>query len=787
MAQPQAEWLDKWVSQSPIEKIYLHFDRSSYIAGQTAWFKAYLYSDFLPDSRSTTLFVELSRDTLSPIARLVFPVAGGFARGQLDIPDSLPAGVYNLRAYTATMLNHDPAFVYRKSLAIFRKSNEILTRPAADPNNVKIVFFPEGGNLVTGLSNSVAFRATGTDGLPVEVSGAVKNERGDKVAEFSSLHDGMGYFDLNVEEGREYYAEIPSMSPGQRYPLPGPTKNGVVLRIINNGATKLYEVMQRNDNPVFRAAYMIGHMQHHVVFRKSIGESEASLTGMIPVSKLPSGIMHITVFNKDGLPLAERLSFVDNHEYVQGGEVVTDTLDFSPHGKNHFTVSLKDTVVGSFSIAITDAEFENKARPDNILSSLLLTGDLKGYIHNPAYYFSGTGDSVASALDLVMMTNGWNRFKWEKLAKEGVPVNQFFDAGYIRLSGTINLKDSRRPFGGKDVMAVVVTPGAGKDFVMLKTDELGRFSTDSLLFFGQSRILFTDVKGKKSRFIDVKLTGDSLNRKFRMPVYRGDPASVANLLSPDQQQRMAQEYESYLKAEGLMLEGVTVKSRKKTPLEELEEKYVSPLFAGDANATIDLTSEDLTPYQNILDYLRLRVVGLQISKELDGPGYTVHYRQSPNVSMLAEIPMSIFLDEVPTDADVLAALPANQIALVKVFSSSVAASGNAPGGLLAVYTKKGPDAKGLNATGDIVPFNGYTVMREFFSPDYSDTKPAEKADNRVTLYWNPALAANGVNPRIPVSFYNNDRTRQFRIVVEGMTLDGKMLLIDKIVGSRKAF
>jgi hypothetical protein len=55
------------------------------------------------------------------------------------------------------------------------------------------------------------------------------------------------------------------------------------------------------------------------------------------------------------------------------------------------------------------------------------------------------------------------------------------------------------------------------------------------------------------------------------------------------------------------------------------------------------------------------------------------------------------------------------------------------------------------------------------------------------LYWNPALSADSINPKIPIVFYNSDRARQFKIVVEGMTLDGKMLMIEKTIGYKKAF
>jgi hypothetical protein len=41
------------------------------------------------------------------------------------------------------------------------------------------------------------------------------------------------------------------------------------------------------------------------------------------------------------------------------------------------------------------------------------------------------------------------------------------------------------------------------------------------------------------------------------------------------------------------------------------------------------------------------------------------------------------------------------------------------------------------------------------------------------------------NPKIPIVFYNNDRTKKFKIVVEGVTNDGRFLMMEKIVDASK--
>ncbi|HEY6503987.1 MAG TPA: hypothetical protein VIZ28_08445 [Chitinophagaceae bacterium] len=779
--QPE-KMVNSWAEKSPIEKIYFHFDRNDYMAGQTIWFKGYLYSDFVPADKVTTLFVELLNTSSSVISRQVLPVFGGFSRGQIELPDTLTGGFYILRAYTATMLNHDPGFLHEKNFFIFGRNKKENPVVVTETRATRIEFFPEGGNFITGLSNSIAYKATDENGLPVSVSGVIKKENGEKVTGFSSYHDGMGYFDMIAEEKNTYYAVLDNDPSGQKYYLPISTTKGVVLRIISIGQTKQFEILQRHDDPVFRAAYMVGHMQHHLVFKTELKEGKDEMTGTIQTSNLSSGILHITVFNKEGMPLAERLTFVDNKEYIQPGDILFDTLDFSDRGKNHFTLSLKDTVRGSFSVSVYDPAFDTRSkREQNIFSGLLLTSDLKGYIHDAAYYFSATGDSAQNAIDLVMMTNGWRRFKWSDIIKGTIPENKYADPGYITLAGKINMEGTNKPFADKELLTFIVTADSGKNMKMLHTNADGYFKLDSMIFFGNARILFSDIKGKKNKFIDVNPDGDSLHRHYPLPRV----SSPDQFIASGSNTKIPESYNAILKAEGVMLEGVTIKSHKKTKLQELEDEYASGAFSGDANRTMDLTGEDLTPYRNILDYLQFRVPGLQIQLSTDGGGYRVTYRTQASASALSDA-MIIYLNEVPSDPDVLSTIPARDVALIKVFSSLTAASGGGYGGVLAVYTKKGVDISADPLAGETINYKGYSVIKEFYSPDYRVNKNT-KTDQRITLYWNPSVIVADVDPKIPFWFYNNDRTRQFKIVIEGMTTTGKMLMIEKTISGKKAF
>lgn len=768
-AQTPWQLLENWARQYPVEKVHLHTDRESYIAGETAWFKAYLSSEYLPDTISTTLYVELVNEAAVTIGRKVLPVLLGAASGQLELPDTLVSGMYTVRAYTQTMKTVFPEFVFNKGVFIYGKKEKHPAVSAASA--VRLEFFPEGGSLLTGVSNNIAFKAVSENGYPASAKGVIKNSKGAELTSFSDFHDGMGMFELNPVKGETYYAETAS----GKFMLPEVQVKGIALNIIPHPQGFMYELQQKKEDPSFTAAYLVGQMQHRIVLKQDLKQDTESLQGTVNTEKLHSGILQITFFNKNGMPLAERLWFVNNHEYLQPAELLPDTIDMNKRGRNRFRIAMQDTVQGSISVAIVDAAYETReSRSENILTSFLLTSDLKGYVHNPVFYFSGTDDSVKTAIDLLMMTHGWRRFKWTELS--AAQALQTANPSYITLAGKATLRGTNKPFADKTMLLMVnsINNKKKRSTQLLQTGKDGDFLIDSLLFFDKNLLVFSDVRGKKSQFIDVLLKGDSLHRHFVWTGYR--PVPGKQIIAPAQWQM---DYDALLKENGLMMEGVTIKVQKKSPIEQVDEKYTSGMFSGDATKAIDLVnSDEALPYTNIFEYLQNRVNGLQVT--VDGADYGVFYRQGPSISSMGNIPMTIFLDEIETDISVVAAIPANQVALVKLYNTFAGAWGNAPGGVLAIYTRKGEDVK-YAGRANVQIYNGYSVVKEFYAPDYKIINTNDKVDNRITLDWRPNIFVNSINPRIPVSFYNNDRTKKFKIIAEGMTTSGKLIWLEKSI------
>jgi hypothetical protein len=141
------------------------------------------------------------------------------------------------------------------------------------------------------------------------------------------------------------------------------------------------------------------------------------------------------------------------------------------------------------------------------------------------------------------------------------------------------------------------------------------------------------------------------------------------------------------------------------------------------------------------------------------------------------------LDEVAIDADFVSSVNVNDVAYIKVFRPPFMGGFNGANGAIAIYTRRGSDVKaepgkGLNNN----KVFGYTLIREFYAPNYSSFKQGnEQRDLRNTLYWNPAISASPQKREVVLTFYNNDVSNAFRVVIEGMTTDGRLAHLEQIM------
>jgi hypothetical protein len=760
----------------PQEKIYLQFDKNYYNPGETIWFKAYIMADNLSFSLSKTLYADLLDDKGRVLQKKMMPVYASGAAAHFDIPDSVNNTQLFVRAYTSWMLNFDSSLLYIKPIKIIPRVNTAKKTVATDTAILK--FFPEGGDMVENINGRIAFKATNQNGEPVSVTGNIVDETGKKLTFFSDIHDGMGTFFIDPQPGVRYKAVWKDKKGiSHETALPEPKKTGVSL-MVKNRADTLYYTLERPDNAgeMFTSFTVIAQMQHQMVYSAKLKMIvKKTVSAPIITENFPDGILQLTVFNAAQVPVAERLVFINHNNFSFVTDVHLVEKNIIKHGHNTLQVDVADTMLTNLSVAVTDADINPVSKnEESIFSHLLLTTDIKGYVYNPAYYLATDVDSVKQHLDLVMMTNGWRRFKWENVLSQQWPKLNFPIDNYLSLNGAV-YGLSKTQLHGKELTGIITTKNKMNNYVNIPLNEKGQFRVTGIYLFDTAKLYYQINNDKDKRLTSIA------SFSFKNEIAPTPPASLKLLSSLyinfksdstglQKNARLAALQRTLFENNKVKtMEDVKVFSKVKSLKQKLEEEYTSGFFSGGDGYTFSM-EDDLSASSalSVLDYLQGKVAGLQINTSGEE---SVSWRGSTT---------SVFLDETSTDLSQLQSVSMSNVAMIKVFRPPFfGASGGGAGGAIAVYTKKGgnnSNAKGL----DFTLIYGYSTIREFYMPDYEKTNGNEQPDYRSTLFWNPFLIFDKKNRRIKIPFFNSDNCKKFRVVIEGINNMGQLTREEKI-------
>ena len=787
-AQKLDSMMNIYANNFPQEKVYVHFDKKIYSPGESIWFKAYIFTGADPSPYSKNFYTELSDADGNIIERKVAPVVESSSAGNFDLPKVLKSRHLHFRAYTTWMTNFDTAFYFEKDIRIYDKKTD--SGIVTVPQQARIQFFPEGGDLVAGVESMVAFKANDQYGLPVPVKGVLQDSKGKELATFSSEHDGMGKFLVTPEKGDSLVvAWKDDHGVERRTPLPAVKPDGAVVRAISGNQKVLFSVARSADGGIgLKHLTIIAHMHQHLVYKAKINLEENFMSGgTIPTNQLPTGVLQITVFNETDQPVAERVVFVNNGDYDFMPHLAIMAKNLNRRGSNSLIIEVPDTIRANFSLSVTDATADGQfPSDDNIISRLLLTGELKGYVHNPYYYFSNRSDSTAAHLDLVMMTHGWRRFKWDQLARGKLPVIKYPEQDYLSLKVEVLGVDPYKIAKEESLNVILSRKDSSTQMLFLPHLAGVKFGVTGLVFYDTARAFYQfNVNHKLSNEAAITFnTGLVKGSRMSRPLTQTFEGWTAEDSLYLRRNRFVMEEAARIKPitdqKVKTLESVTVKGRVKTDAEKLDEKYASGMFAGGDAYTFDLVND---PYavsmMDIFQYLQGKVAGLQI---VTGGGAN---GGAPSLTWRGSTP-SLYLNEMQVDAQQLQSTPVSDVAMVKVFrpGSGVGFGGGA-GGVIAVYTKKGGDEKRGDANFKGLERQlvvGYSVMKEFYVPNYAEASAQnEQEDIRTTLFWKPFVLTDKDNKKVNIHFYNNDITRKMRVVLEGINDEGKMTHIEQIV------
>ena len=768
-----------------IEKVYLHTDRNYYTVGENLWYKAYsvyAYTNILFDY-SKLLYVELVSPEKKIVARNVTKLEAGLGHGDFILTDSIGVkpGRYQLRAYTNWTRNFDDDYIFKKEIEII--SSHVRAQKSATPNKKKkkkkdvvaqeaingpaytIQFFPEGGSLIENVSSVVAFKATDKYGYPFKVKGQIQDLQGNIVSEFESAHDGMGRFVLNPIHGQQYIAEVNTPKDEKiKIELPKVQEYGYVLAIVKSKGKNIVSIktnpktLAKNPNEPIS---LICSTRGITYFEGAQPLAKTKLSFILDDSEFPEGISQITIYDANSKPHSERLIYIEKKNNLNIS-VSPNKTRYSPEEKVTIEVNAKTKegtpLLASFSLAATEA---NNTKPNldemNICSYFLMQSDIKGYIHQPGYYFNRSNPRRLPHLDLLLLTQGWRNFLWKQAPsyKNGIKYKVEKD---LTISGRVQLNFGKKKKEAYKI-SMMLTSEKGSALDYRTTDPNGRFKFEGISFVGATTLLL-NTKNQKDENKGI-LYLDSIYNEPATIDYRERPAppAVKEVVNSIKNTIYRKNIEFNI-MDTNMLDEVLIKAKKK------KEKRTSSIARADHEYIID---EKTPHFSSILQLLQFNVPGLIVS---GGGGIRFSRFNGPPLLMV---------DGSEVDFQTLESITTDDVAKIETITSAGGAVYGSRGGngVILIYTKEGKINRPNKAKYSISKkIQGFQSARVFYAPKY-DTPASKKEmlpDVRNTLYWNPYVHPDA-NGNSTINFYNDQGSKQVNIVLEGITDTGIPIIL----------
>ena len=861
------------------EKVYVQTDNNCYFVGDTLWYNAFVLraDNNKPINMSKLLYVELLSPDGVVVERQRIVVSNkGVTCGQFALQDSLYSGYYEIRAYTRWMLNFnvthrdytldDKHLFYNNNMAhdFFREWNglysrvlPIFSKPKQKGNydgkymygrpkqevefvekpKLKVRFYPEGGTLLEGVQNRVAFDICDNDGQALQISGSL-----DDGTKLQPAYMGRGTF-LVTPNGQK--ATFRWNDKEWTFKLPKSQAEGVAL-VLDKGKAKWA------SRGVSVAAYAVMCRGKLYLFERT-----SSTSASLAMDKLPSGVNELMLLDADAKVLASRLFFVNHDDKVKNVSVKTDKMEYKPFEPISLEVKGAEPKM-PFAISVRDARTDDTSFDDgNMMTEMLLCSDLKGFVASPAYYFESNDEAHTKALDNLLMVQGWRRYKRVPILRYRPEVTLTYEGSVNKMLGVDMLTlddvaglDNKVSVAADAIKKAEDAVSEGAVNMTGESVEASQEESETSLDDVDSEI---EVEGgylgvnhgtlKKEVLVEAEITKDGMTAGgvqktlnngrfvFELPPFYGKAVLFVKAYN---------EKDSVKKS---MEKGV---DKHRFDEESYPDFYVKqdlffPVFAHSyswyqthqpewRNLLLDdATLKELSKMENDHTLSTVKVDAKRRSRrdvDFSKPAYVIDaydlYNEAtdrglswgvPNMGTFPKIACFTVYGNMNRSRDYnIRAFFDDGYIFYQNFRGLLDNVKNRSNALVfknlhlkrldkfrfyTDYEPRNPEdrhtealnTEDINMMYQLLPsdgtrytyrdrrylFDGFAEPEQFYTPDYSKAKPANKKDYRRTLYWNPNAMPDDEG-NFNVTLYNNSRDTRVKTSVAGVTSDGKFLV-----------
>ena len=641
-------------------------------------------------------------------------------------------------------------------------------------HDVDCQFLPESGRYFSGKKAVIGVKCVDETGFGIAVEGEILDNNNNKVADFKTNSLGMGKFSFVPVSVLSYYARIrDARGVEKRIELPSAEASGAMINLSYNGDNIIAE-LYATSNYDRDSLFFILSDGTEIFYIKPLS---AATKLALPVKKLGEGVNVATIADSKGNIYAKRPFFV--LPVSEGGvKMATDRSTYGQRDPVTCTITLNRPVSGDLSVSVTDdSHAPYLGSEDNIVSYMLLSSEIKGYVENPQSYFDDAVDirEREEAVDLLMMTQGWQYYDLPAIFKGQYEMPNFGKEYIQTISGKVRKASLRR---GHSTIVSFVAPSINFS-AMGQLDSAGYFELKDINFPDSTLFIVNAVgTGGRKSFIP-SITEDSF-----APVISYQRRRERVDYSSDIAQYMIQNYYDNGGEKVYQLDPIYVTSQRMVKAKD----NISPFPVQYFKQGQLKTEEDLKPYvsYDLMTYIIENCTGIRIDTDTISGERKLVYRVPATASEFdfteyAEIIVYVNGFQAQSSSelehynvDELEAFVYLRGIDAAPFSPMVGGSSTV---LPVIMIKTKPSSK----TG--MPKNvskgyplGWQRPRQFYSPAYDVQGKAisrSGSDKRATVYWDPAL---GIEDGQGVFHFNtSDGKSNYTVIIEGITNDGEYI------------
>ncbi len=743
------------------ESIFLHLNKNKFISGENIFFKAYLLNqkDDIPLDRETNLYVGLYNSDGKQLQKSMWQVVNGVTYGDLKIDSIYDHGFYYIKASTNWMKNFDNPDPFLQKIQIVKY--EFQDQEIENNNDFSVRLIPEGGQLLSGILNTIGFQIIDSKGLGSAIdNGQVLDSLGNVVMNnIKSNAFGIGKFDLMLNRVDVYTCRFQLKNGQILYKrIPNANDHGYAINVTGGNENRIVSV--RTNDLTFKKAknrkFNLAIHRNGRIKLFPIKLDTPHKTLIFNNLDLLPGVNIISLLDSDSNLLAERILF--NHHEMNNNTIKAEIVVFD---QNSDTVRLglrsekniNNVIKLSVSVVPEDSDIHSGNK--SLYESILLKPYLDRFAENSPYYYKDNRRETLFNLDLLFQIHGRSNFSWESFRGK-IPIEKFENENGITIQGIVKNKKLEK------IKSIALYQNQIEQMKMADIQKGGAFMVENAAVMKNEPVFFI-LMDHKDQMTKPEIEVSFYPEMVEDSIIFLEELKRKDILKEDQQGRL--DLGQMLDQTRIALDNVTVIA--KVPEKELTRN--SKLNVGFWTG-VKISEKELNSHRNLSTYLRS--LGFKIhTNAINGTMFVDARSLSPMVKPPIIYLNGFLLHEPLRDFPLF---------LIDEIYYEHAGLMESNGGTIYIYRNEERivDHKSNTSFTSILAEEGFKKPSKFVGLVDSE-KMNDLFKKYICVFWEPNVIISD-NTELEISFPRLGLSR-FKILIEGFSNQGAVFSEEKII------